>query len=97
MANTYDVGDLVRVTGTLTDSAGDTLDPTAAYCKVKDPSGHVTTLVYGVDEALARDSSGVYLTDIDVDEAGTWYYRFYSTGIGQGASEAYFFVKSSNF
>lgn len=93
MANTYDVGDLVRVTGTFTDSSGNAQDPTAVYCAFKDPSGNVTTYQYGQDAALEKSSTGVYYVDIDVDEAGVWYYRWYATGTGQAAGESTFSVR----
>lgn len=94
---TYDVGDLVRVTGTFTNSAGEALDPTAVNCKVKDPSGNVVTYVYGTDDELVKTSTGVYYVDVDADEAGDWWARVYSTGTGQAASEYIFSVRLSRF
>jgi len=92
MANTHDKGDLIRVTGTFTDSAGTVQDPTAVYCKYRTPSRTTTTLQYSVDVALKRLSAGIYYVDISATEAGTWHYRFYSTGTGQAAGESSFFV-----
>jgi hypothetical protein len=92
-----DYGDLVRVTGTFTNLAGTATDPTAVLCAYRDPSGNLTTLTYGTDAALVKVSTGVYRTDINVDETGRWYYRFYSTGTGQGAGETYFDVPASKF
>lgn len=97
MSNTYDYGDLVRVIGTFTDAAGAATDPTAVLCKVRDPSGNVTTLTYGTDTALVKSATGMYYTDINVDEVGTWHYRFYSTGTGQAAGESMFYARASAF
>lgn len=97
VTNTYDVGDLVRVTGTLSDADGTASDPNGLSVKYKDPSGNTTTLVYGTDAALKRSATGVYYTDIDVDESGYWYYRFASTGTGQSAAEGDFYVSDSRF
>ena len=90
----YDVGDLVKVIGTFTDpDAGDALiDPTAVFLSVKDPSGNLTTFEYDVDDDITRESEGVYSAEIDCDEAGTFYYRWFSTGLGKAAEEKSFKV-----
>lgn len=93
----YNVGDLVTISGTLTGSDGDELDPTAVFVEYKDPEGNIITLAYPDDAALVRDGAGVYHADISIDQSGYWRYRFYSTGIGQGASEQSFSVKASAF
>lgn len=95
MANIYDIGDLVRVTGTFTNAAGTAIDPTTVKAQIMDPSGNVSTLVYGTDVAVVRDSAGVYHTDISIDEAGHWQVRWYATGTGQSAGESYFQVLRS--
>jgi hypothetical protein len=97
MSNTYDYGDLVRVTGTFTTAAGVATDPTAVLCKVRNPAGTVTTLTYGTDAALVKSGTGVYYTDVSASAAGIWHYRFYSTGTGQAANETYFQVGASEF
>ena len=62
----------------------------------KDPSGNTTSLTYGVDAALVKDSTGVYHVDVDADEVGWWHYRVYSTGTGQAAAAPQrFFVNAS--
>lgn len=99
MANTYDVGDLVRVTGTFTDIDSVATDPDVVRCKYQDPSGNDTTDVYGVGSTV-KSATGVYYLDIDIDEAGTWFYRFEgetSGGEGQGAAESNFYVTPSEF
>ncbi len=95
--NQYHVGDLVRVTGTLTDADGTATDPNGLSVKYKDPTGNTTTLVYGTDASLKRLALGVYYTDVDVDESGMWHYRFASTGTGQAAAEGQFYVAASEF
>lgn len=99
MANIYDVGDLVRVTGTFTDADDAATDPDVVRVKYQDPSGNDTTDVYGVGSTV-KSGTGVYYLDIDADEAGTWYYRVEgetSGGVGQGAAESYFNVRLSEF
>lgn len=94
MTSLYSEGDLVRCTGTFTNADGDAVDPTAVIFKTKDPSGNITTLTYGVDAALVKSATGVYYVDVDVDEAGLWWYRFESTGTGQAAGEDKFTVST---
>lgn len=94
--NTYDIGDLVRCTGTF--ATGDTnVNPGAIFFKVKTPSGVVTTYTYGTDVELVRDSTGVYHVDVDATEWGDYTYRFWSTGVGQAASEGQFWVRRTLF
>lgn len=97
MANHYSKGQVVRVSALFENAAGTDLDPTAVLMKYKDPSGNITSLVYLTDAELVKDSTGNYHVDIDADESGAWYYRFYSTGTGQTANEGSFQVDVSNF
>lgn len=97
MPNLYDVGDEVRVTGTFTDADGNVQDPTALTFKFTDPSGNTVTYTYGTDAELVKSGTGVYYVDIDIDESGTWWFRFAATGAGRAADEAYFLVEESRF
>ena len=97
MTNKYEIGDLVRVTGTFTDAAGDNTDPTVVRGKYQDPTGNETT-----DSSPTNSAVGVYYFDIDIDESGTWYYRFEGesaapTSTPQGAGESHFKVSESQF
>lgn len=92
----YDIGDLVRCTGTFA-SSGANVNPSAVLFKVKTPAGTITTYTYGTDVALVRDSTGIYHVDVDATEAGEWTYRFWSTGTGQAAAEGQFIVKATLF
>lgn len=94
---TFDKGDLIRCTATFTTSAGVALDPSAVIFETKDPDGNVTTLIYGEDDEVVKLSTGVYYVDVDADQAGQWWCRFYSTGTGQAAEEEKFIVNSSEF
>ena len=96
MAN-YDKGDVVRCSATFSNSAGVSIDPTAILFKFKTPAGATTTYTYGMDSELVRDDTGDYHVDIDANEVGPWYFRFYSTGTGQAAAEAKFQVGITKF
>ena len=95
--NSYDVGDVVRCSGAFANSAGTAVDPTAVLCKVRKPDGTITTFTYGVDAALVKAAVGSYYLDVEATAAGVWYYRFYSTGVGQAAGETSFRVRVSSF
>lgn len=90
--NRYHLGDSVRAAGAFTNSAGTAVDPTVVKLSFRDPSGNETTYIYGTDAQLVRDSAGNYHVDINADEAGIWYYRWWSTGTGQAAEAVKFIV-----
>ena len=97
MANHYHDGDLVRCTGTLSDSDGVAQDPAAVLFKFTTPSGTTTTYTYGTDAELVKSATGIYYVDVDGNAAGAWPYTFYATGSGQSAAEAFFHVEASKF
>lgn len=93
--NVYDVGDRIRVWGEFTDLAGTATDPTTIVCKHQDPSGNETTVTYPT--SIVKASTGRYYLDIDIDEAGTWYYRWNATGAVVAAGETSFVVRATQF
>ena len=97
MAATYDVGDLVRVTGTFTNAAGAAVDPTVVTFTFRTPAGVATTYTYGVDAQLVKSATGVYYVDINVTAPQYWYCRFVSTGSGQAAGPHVFWVRPNDF
>lgn len=90
----YQKGDLVRVTGTFTNSAGTAIDPAAVFFAYTNSAGSTTTLQYGVDGAVVKSSTGVYYVDVSASSAGRWYWRWYSTGTGQAADIGEFVVEA---
>lgn len=94
--NTHDLGDLVRVSAPFTlVSSGAAVDPDVVKLTIKTPSGTVTTYIYGTDAEIVKDSTGNYHADISAGEAGTWHYRWWSTGNGQAAQEKRFEVRTA--
>jgi hypothetical protein len=93
--NIHDIGDLVRITGTLETADGTNVDPTALVCKVENASGTVTTYTYGVDPFPVKSAVGVYYVDYTPTVAGSHYYKFISTGTGQAVDEGRFVVRVS--
>lgn len=94
--NTYDKGDLVRVTAAFTNAAGTATDPTTVVCRVKSPSS-TTMYTYLTDAALVKDSTGNYHLDVSANESGQWWYRWEGTGAVQQAEEDSFIVEVSKF
>ena len=92
--NIHDLGDLVRVSAEFRDAETEALiDPDVVKLSVRTPSGVVTTYVYGADDALDRTEMGKYEQDVSADEAGRWFYRWWSTGEGQASEERSFEVR----
>lgn len=89
----YDIGDVARITATFTDVAGVPADPSAVSLVYEDPSGAVTTHVFGTDAEVVKSSTGVYYEDVPIDEAGDWHYRWLATGTGAGAQQGQLMVK----
>ena len=94
MANVYAKDSSVRVSSEFTISGTDT-DPSVVKCFYKDPNNVVTTLTYGVDNALVKDSTGKYHVDITTTIVGNWWYRFEATGAVVAANEAEFVISLS--
>lgn len=95
--NAYDLGDLAHITVAFTTSAGVATNPTAVNFKYKMADDLTwTTLVYGVDAALVRSSTGNYYVDVNCDAVGIAMYRWWSTGTGQAASQGEFLVYDSS-
>ena len=93
--NSYDKGDLVRLTATFTNSAGVATDPTTVTCRVKSPT---TTTVYTYNPGtVLKDSTGVYHLDVSASAVGQWYYRWEGTGAVEQADEGTFVVEASAF
>lgn len=94
--NTYDIGDLIRISIPIVVD-GEPTDPTTLRARVKDPDGAETIYVYGEDAELARADEGDYHLDVSASMSGTWRYRVESTGTAEGAEEGAFFVRTSAF
>lgn len=90
--NIFDIGDVVRLRGSFTNSAGTAVDPSSLTLQLRrfldDPSSF-STLVYGVN-SVVRASVGEYYHDFSVSsgsQAGEWRYRWNGTGDNAAAGE----------
>ena len=72
----YARGALVRVRVSFTRD-GTFADPDGVNLRFRPPRQTHTTLIYGVDAAIVKDSTGVYHADLDTTPAaGIWHYRW---------------------
>ena len=91
MVETYDIGDRITVTGTFTNKAGALADPTTIVFKYRVRGGEAVT------GTASKASTGVYTADVDLTEAGQWYFRFTGTGAVVAAGELRCEVRGSYF
>jgi hypothetical protein len=95
--NAYHVGQQVRVWARFTDIDGYAVDPTVITLKYVDPAGEVTTLTYETNWAVTREDTGEYYAEFVATRAGTWRYRWESSGALTAAAEGQFQVLRSAF
>lgn len=96
MPDSYDVGELVVASDDI-DVDGVLTDPGTLTVSYRKPDGTEVSKVYGTNAEVVRDGTGMYHIDITTDSAGEWAVRFASTGLGHGARELSFHVRTSRF
>jgi hypothetical protein len=82
--NTYDSGDVVRLTAALTNSAGVAVDPSSLFLRYRGPTGDVTTLAHPA--SITKINTGNYYAELQVNTPGDWAYRWEALGSNQAAS-----------
>jgi hypothetical protein len=95
--NSYPKCSTIRLRGVFVDGNGDPTDPTAIVCQVITPAGVQTDYQYGeAGSGIVRVTTGDYYRDVECTTAGTWQYRWRSTG-GLAADENEFIILESGF
>ena len=95
--NVYDIGDAVRISAAFTNTSDVATDPTTITLNYRDPSdGSITTLVYGVDGEVVKESTGNYYADLEPDAAGVWFYKWEGSGSVTATVEGFYKVRESN-
>lgn len=92
MANQYDVGRVIRVSGSFATNTGYAFDPTNVFVAVKTPARVTTIYQYGSGDSVKKSAVGAYYLDVDTTLPGLWYYRWYSTEV-KTSGQAYFKVR----
>lgn len=92
----YIEGQLVRLSASFTDAAGAAADPdtvTFRHQPVSVSGSTVTTHTYPSGSTdIVRDSTGEYHIDVSMDDPGTHYWRWESTGDAQAADQGQLIV-----
>jgi hypothetical protein len=97
MANTYTIGQVVRLRANFQNATPTDVDPGTIQLKVKDPLGSVSTYVYGTDAEVIKDSAGNYHCDVEPAAQGVWKYRWEGLNSNKAAKENSFAVEESSF
>lgn len=73
----FDYGEVVRARNTYTDpTSGAVTDPLTLSVSIRNPSGTITTYVYGTDAQLSKISTGVYQVLITMAQTGTYRWKW---------------------
>lgn len=91
MVNTYDIGDVVQVSCAFTQNAVP-IDPGTVGLSVEAPDGTIAPYTYPA--TIIKTGVGLYHVDVTPVLAGTYRYRWVSTGTGAGAEEHLFQVRT---
>ncbi len=95
----YDIGDIVRVSSTFTDTGGTKADPTTVNLVKTTPDGADTVFTRTgattgtVDSITRGTTAGTYFSDITTTSSGPYWYRYSSTGVVTSLAEANFIVR----
>lgn len=95
--NTHDIGDIVQVKAIFRNQAGDLTDPTTIRLKIRRPDKTTSTYTYLTDPEVQRESLGVFISNLDIDQAGVWVYRWEGEGPVKAAEEHAFDIRRSKF
>lgn len=86
-----DIGDLVRVTASFTDSSGELANPTSVAILSRSPSGAELSL------NVTSQGTGIYYAEHNIDECDTWWFRAKGTGDIEDAAERRLHVRATAF
>lgn len=87
----FTVGDEARLSATVRDIDGVNVDPSILAVSIKSPSGSPTIVT------PIKDAVGIYHYDLMLTEAGTYFYRWASTGTYPSVQEGGVFVSPLSF
>lgn len=96
MANTYEVGQSVRVKVKFKDEDGVLTDPDVVKINYRIGTGTIVILTNASNPTVVRLSQGLYSTVLDTtDQPGEWRYWGHSSGVGQASGVGLFIVKDN--
>lgn len=88
------VGEVARLSVTVTDTAGAATDPASVVLKIKSPAGVVSNQTY--PGTVIRSGAGVFVFDLLLTEKGKWLYRWETSAPAPGASQGDLAVTPAN-
>lgn len=95
-AEPYLTGNQLRVSAAFANNAGTAADPSTVTYKYRKPgSTTVTSLVYGTDAEVVKDSTGNYHVDLELDTAGLWTDWWVTTGTPKKTTRGTFAVEAA--
>ncbi len=95
MANSYDVGDVARLSTAFTVS-GVATDPSSVALTILTPASASTTYTYGVDAQIVKSATGSYYCDLTLTAPGRYGWRWVSAGTGAAATESWLMVRTQD-
>lgn len=95
MSNTYDLGNVIRLSVVFTQLGGAPIDPTAVQLNVRPYGGDIQTFTYALNQ-ITRTGVGAYYCDFTPTTPGQYFYRFSGTGAAVAAGDGQFNVTDSN-
>lgn len=94
--NKYVLGKNIRVKAVFRDAETNGLiDPTQVFLRVRNPTQTSVEYNYASGGVL-RLSSGTYYREFVPNDAGTWFYHYFSSGSGASADQHYFEIEEPN-
>ncbi len=90
----FPFGATLKLKATCTNENGVVADPATVTFKIKSPVGTVTTLVYGTDVAVVKETTGIYYVNQYCDRGGLWSWQCLGTG-PNGAEQNQFQIEQS--
>lgn len=87
------VGDVARITTSIVNASGASVDPQSLALKVKKPDE--TIAIYTTE--IIKDSVGNYHLDFPIFAQGSYFYRWEATGNNAGVGQGSFFAVATTF
>lgn len=98
MSEPYITGNTLRRAAAFANAAGAAADPSTVTYKYRKPgSATVTSLVYGTDAEVVKDSTGNYHVDLELDTGGIWTDWWVTTGTPKKTTRGTFAVQEAGY
>jgi len=92
VSNSYQTGNVVRMSVQFADSAGAPADPSVVNLTIQFPDGTMYETTYGTHSPIQQSGTGAYYIDYTVESLGRWWYRWWSTGTNTASASGNFNV-----